>query len=102
MEINKTTENSVATVFISGEVDSTNVMEFENELKSMVEGEAKVVIDLEELEYVSSAGLRVFLLIQKMFGQGDALTIINVNEEVDDIFKVTGFSKLLNIRFMII
>ena len=97
MEIKKTVEDDKAVVFLIGEVDSANAKDFETGLKNAVAGEEKVVLDLAELDYVSSAGLRVFLMVQKMFGTRDNLTIIHANEEVTDIFKVTGFSKLLHI-----
>ena len=97
MKIRKQTENDSALIIISGEVDSANVDSFEKELYDMSEGEAKVILDLTDFEYISSAGLRVLLMMQKKYGQGDALSIRNVNEEVMDIFNVTGFSKLLHI-----
>ena len=71
--------------------------EFEQGLITETEGEKKVVIDLTDFEYISSTGLRVLLMLQKKYGQGDALSIRNVNDEVMDIFNVTGFSKLLHI-----
>ena len=84
-------------IYVSGEVDSANVEEFEQGLITETEGEKKVVIDLTDFEYISSTGLRVLLMLQKKYGQGDALSIRNVNDEVMDIFNVTGFSKLLHI-----
>ena len=98
MEVKKTVEDGKTVICLIGEVDSANVAEFEAALKKAVAGETEVVLDLAELEYVSSAGLRVFLMLQKMFGSRHNLTLINVNEEVADIFKVTGFSRLLNIK----
>ena len=97
MEVIKDTENGKALIYITGEVDSANVDEFERLIMDAVNGEENVVIDLKDFEYVSSAGLRVFLMVQKMFGQGDALSIRNANEEVLDIFSVTGFTKLLHL-----
>ncbi len=98
MEVIKSQEDGKAVISVNGEIDSANVADFEEKLKNAVEGENTVVMDLADLEYVSSAGLRVFLMIQKMYGSGDGLTIINTNDEVMEIFKVTGFSKLLNLR----
>ena len=90
-------DDDVALLCVSGKVDSANVGEFEEGLFVASEGESRVVIDLTDFEYVSSAGLRVPLMLQKKYGQGDALSICNVNDEVMDIFNVTGFSKLLRI-----
>ena len=98
MEVKKNKDGENTIVSISGEIDSTNSNEFEEQIKEAIQGEPRVILDLADLEYVSSAGLRVFLMLQKLFGRGDALTIKNVNNEVMGIFKVTGFLKLLNIQ----
>ena len=98
MEIKKDSSSGKAVIYISGEIDSGNSNDFEVQLKEAVDQEAEAVLDLSELEYVSSAGLRVFLMIQKKFGRGDALIITGVNDEVMDIFEITGFSKLLNLK----
>ena len=98
MEVKKTVEDGKTVVSLIGEVDSTNAADFETDLKAAVAGETEAVLDLAGLEYVSSAGLRVFLMVQKMFGNRHNLTLVHVNEEVADIFKVTGFSRLLNIK----
>ena len=98
MEIKKDLSSGKAVIYISGEIDSTNSGDFEIQLKDAVNGEEKATLDLSALEYVSSAGLRVFLMVQKIFGRGDNLIITGANEEVMDIFEVTGFSKLLNLK----
>ena len=83
---------------ISGDLDSMNTPELEQRLKRDLPVIEKMEFDLTELEYVSSAGLRVFLSMQKMVRkQGKVMEIRNVGEEVMEIFKVTGFEKLLNI-----
>ena len=98
MEVKKTVDSGKTVISLIGEVDSSNAAQFEDDLKAAVAGETEAVLDLAELEYVSSAGLRVFLMVQKMFGSRNNLTVIHVNEEVAAIFKVTGFSRLLNIK----
>ena len=97
MEIKKEMDGDTAVVYVSGEVDSANVSDFEEGLLAATEGEEKVTIDLTDFEYISSTGLRVLLMMQKKYGRGDALSIRNVNDEVMDIFNVTGFTKLLHI-----
>ena len=97
MEIKKEMDGDTAVVYVSGEVDSANVTDFEEVLLTATEGEEKVTIDLTDFEYISSTGLRVLLMMQKKYGRGDALMIRNVNDEVMDIFDVTGFTKLLHI-----
>lgn len=60
MEVKKDTDGENAIVSIAGEIDSTNAEIFERKLREAVAGEKKVVLDLAELEYISSAGLRIF------------------------------------------
>ncbi|MBR1874319.1 MAG: STAS domain-containing protein [Eubacterium sp.] len=99
MEINEVSQDETIVLSISGEIDGTNVDEFENRVSDAADRTSSLVLDLGNLEYVSSAGLRVFLTLQKKVKQrGDSVIIKNVNEEVMDIFSVTGFVKLLNIE----
>ncbi|MBO4395921.1 MAG: STAS domain-containing protein [Eubacterium sp.] len=98
METREEQENGMLTLFVSGEIDGTNVDDFEKALQSAVERTENLRLDLSDLEYVSSTGLRVFLTTQKKVKQlGNHMELANVNEEVMDIFSVTGFVKLLNI-----
>ncbi|MBR1444016.1 MAG: anti-sigma factor antagonist [Firmicutes bacterium] len=83
-------------IIISGRVDSSNAKEFEEKLTQCTQEGADVKIDAAKLEYISSAGLRVFLKIKKSI-KGEVL-IENVSGEVYDIFEVTGFTNLLNVK----
>ena len=76
---------------IKGKIDSNNALEFENEIMAAMPNE----IDASELSYISSAGLRVLLKLKKKI---DEVTIYNVSPEVYDIFCVTGFDQLLNVK----
>ena len=90
-------EGRTLIVRLSGDLDSMNAPELEQRLKKELPNLTVLDFDLRDLEYVSSAGLRVFLSMQKkMRGQG-TMTIRNTGEEVMEIFRVTGFEKLLNI-----
>ncbi|MBQ9519160.1 MAG: phosphotransferase [Firmicutes bacterium] len=81
---------------INGKIDSTNAAEFEKDLFSAVgENHADITLDAAELEYVSSAGLRVFLKLKKAVS-GD-VSLINVSNELYDIFDVTGFTNILRV-----
>lgn len=81
---------------LSGRIDSTNSAEADAEIKSITEGGEKlpVLIDAEELEYISSAGLRVLLRLRKT---NDRIHIKNVNPEIYDIFEMTGFTQMMTI-----
>ena len=72
--------------------------ELEAELKKRVEGITSLVIDIEKLEYISSAGLRVLLSAHKIMAKQGTMVIKNVRDEVREIFEVTGFDEILNIE----
>ncbi len=83
------------TVKISGKIDANNAKQFENELLAAAVG-SNVTLDAGELEYISSAGLRVLLKLKKQ--SGGEVSVINVSPEVYDIFDVTGFTNILNVK----
>ena len=90
-------EKTENTIKLSGRIDSTNAKQFEDELLAAVgENAENAVLDAQNLEYVSSAGLRVFLKLKKGI-KGD-VSVINVSPDVYDIFEVTGFTSLLNVK----
>ena len=63
-----------------------------------MDGATEVAFDFAKLEYISSAGLRVLLAAHKAFSQKGGMTITNANEAVLEIFEVTGFKDILNIK----
>ncbi|MBR5091066.1 MAG: STAS domain-containing protein [Ruminiclostridium sp.] len=97
MKYNKTDNGKAMTVELIGEVDSMNVTEIEETLLKETGGVTDLTFDLSQLEYISSAGLRVLLQMQKTMKSQGNMYIKNVNEDVMEIFKVTGFVRLLNI-----
>ena len=91
-------ENDKLTLYLDGHIDSSNAAQFEAEAMgalSQYPG-ADIDVDCSDLEYISSAGLRVILKIKKE--KGDKLTVVNVSPEVYEIFDVTGFTEMLNIK----
>ena len=76
---------------IKGKIDSTNAPEFEKEIMAALPTE----IDASELEYISSAGLRVLLKLRKAVGD---VTVCNVSSDVYEILDVTGFTSILNVK----
>ena len=84
-------------IILSGKIDSNNAKQFEDELLAAAGDNAETVtIDAKELEYISSAGLRVFLKLKK--GAKGEVSVVNVSKDVYDIFEVTGFTELLNVK----
>lgn len=96
MEIKSITEGDRLTIKISGRVDTVTAPELEAELKF---GDAKqVVLDLAEVPYMSSAGLRLLLTAHKtMLANGGELMIANMQDAVRDVLDITGFSGILNV-----
>ena len=98
MEIKKALDGTTLTVKLEGRLDTTTSPKLEEELMGSVDGVTCLVMDLEELEYISSAGLRVFLAMQKIMNKQGEMICKNVNETVMDVFEVTGFSDVLTIE----
>lgn len=98
MTINKTLENGKMLVSLEGRLDTTTAPELENDLKGVIADVKELEFDLSALEYISSAGLRVFLSFQKIMNQQGSMIVKNVNEVVNEVFEVTGFSDILTIE----
>lgn len=98
MKINHTREADKLTVAIEGKLDTTTAPELEKTFGEILSGVTELVLDMTNLEYISSAGLRVILKVQKvMFNQGE-MKLLGVNETVMEVFEITGFSSILNIE----
>ena len=82
---------------LEGRLDTTTSPKLEEELRGSVDGITSLAIDFEKLEYISSAGLRVILAMQKNMMRQGSMVIRNVNETVMEVFEVTGFSDILTI-----
>ncbi len=90
-------ENGILTVFFSGRIDSTNADSAEKELTDIRQANphTELIIDADELEYISSAGLRIILRTRKA---EQNLKIVNTRSEVYEIFEMTGFTDMINIE----
>ena len=98
MTITKTAEGSKLTVALDGLLDTVTAPDLEKELKASLDGVTALTFDFENLEYISSAGLRVLLLAQKIMNQQGTMKIRNVREVIMEIFEVTGFTDILTIE----
>lgn len=85
------------TLTITGRLDTSTAPKLEEELKASYDGVTELVFDLAKLEYISSAGLRVLLSAQKTMNKQGLMKVINVGEEIMEIFEITGFTDILNI-----
>ena len=96
MNIKKNLEDTKLTITIEGNLDTVTAPQLESELK--LDGVTELVLDIADVPYVSSAGLRVFLTAcKKMTSQGK-MTIRNAQKDVMDIFKITGFATIFNLE----
>ena len=98
MKIKKTLNEKKLVVELEGRLDTTTAPQLEEELKNSLDGVTELVLDLEALEYISSAGLRVLLSAYKTMRGKGSMKITNANELVQEVFEVTGFSDFLPIE----
>ena len=98
MTIEKMINEGKAVIKIAGMLDTETAPELEALFNSTLAGVQALTLDFEELEYVSSAGLRVILKAQKMMNAAGEMKIIHVNESVMEIFEITGFTSILTIE----
>ena len=98
LNINKKADGDSLTVELSGRLDTTTAPQLEEELKGSLTNVKDLTLDLAELEYISSAGLRVLLSAQKVMARQGSMKLIHVNDIVMEIFEVTGFCDILTIE----
>ena len=98
MTIEKTITGTATTLKIIGRLDTTTAPELESTIDGCVDGIKELVLDCSELEYVSSAGLRVILKAQKLMNAQGAMKLTNVNETIMEVFDITGFADILTIE----
>jgi anti-sigma B factor antagonist len=98
MTINKKTDGKTLTVTVSGRLDTSTAPSLEAELKDSLGNISELVFDMKEVEYVSSAGLRVLLSAQKTMDKQGSMKLLHVSDPVMDVFDVTGFTDLLTIE----
>ena len=83
---------------LAGRLDTTTAPALDKTVKEDIEGTTALVLDIKGLEYISSAGLRVILGAQKKMQVVGSMKVINVCEEVMEVFEMTGFADILTIE----
>ena len=96
LNIQKTVNGDEMLLKLSGRLDTNTSSDLDREVKSDLSSINKLNIDMNELDYISSAGLRVLLSLQKIMNKQGEMTLCGVNRTVMEIFEVTGFSDILN------
>ena len=90
--------SDVNTIVLSGRLDTVTAPQLEAELEKILSDSDALVLDMANLEYISSAGLRVILKAQKAMNTQGTMKLIHVGESIMEVFDITGFSGFLNIE----
>ena len=98
MKIVKELNDKQLTIKPVGEINSVTAPELEEVIKNDLNGVKELIFDFSELEYLSSAGLRVLLVAQKLMNKKGPMSVRNVNSNVMEILDITGFSNVLDIE----
>ena len=97
MEIHSEREGSTLIARAEGRVDGANAREFDDALRATIgDNDRVLILDLAALSYVSSAGLRVFLLVAKRLQQRDGKFVVcSLSDPINEVFEISGFSKII-------
>ena len=100
MEIKTRREKEATVVAVKGRLDASSAPQFEKEISDLITGTmAHFVVDLGQLEYISSAGLRVILSIAKQLEKkGGKIFLANLTDQVQEVFEISGFSAIIPIH----
>ena len=98
MNINIEKVNNSTVFKLEGRLDTVTAPELENAINNEGEALENLVLDFGGISYISSAGLRVLLGAQKKMNVQGSMELINVNEDIMDIFEMTGFADVLVIK----
>lgn len=99
MKIDHERKEGVLTTKVTGRIDGSNALDFEKTFKGIVDDADRIVIlDFEKLSYISSAGLRVILLIAKTLRKKEAkFALCSLSDSINEIFQISGFDQIISI-----
>lgn len=98
MKISKQQDGTTLVIGLEGRLDTSTAPELEEEIRGGLNDVTDLVFDLKGLEYISSAGLRVLLAAFKIMRGKGQMCVKNSNEMVMEVFQLTGFSDILNLK----
>jgi len=100
MKVQVENRGGVLLAEVEGRVDSSNSQDFERQLQGAIDGDVKaVVVDFAGLAYISSAGLRVVLLVAKTLGQRNVgISLCSLSDPVQSVFEISGFNRIIRIH----
>ena len=97
MDLTVKSENKVYTITISGRIDTLTAPELEGKFREIENDADKLVFDMSEVEYISSAGMRVIVAAHRTMAPKGGLVLRGLTKNVSTIINLTGFNKILNI-----
>lgn len=100
MNVTINQNENIYNVILEGRLDTTNANQFQQDIAPLMSAEnAEITVDCTNMEYTSSQGLRMFLMLQKSsLAHQSKLTLINMRPQVKEVFDITGFSNIINIK----
>ncbi len=98
MTIEKKINQDAVMLIVSGRLDTQTAPQLENELDEVLADTKELIFDMTNLEYVSSAGLRVILKAQKVMNTQGSMKLTGVNDSIMEVFDITGFLDILTIE----
>ena len=100
MDLQTRTENNAIVITISGRLDTVTAPEYEKKILELIEGGNNCfVVDFEQLDFISSAGLRVLLLMAKLLKEKNGqVRLVNVKGNVYSVFEMSGFTTLFKME----
>lgn len=98
MKIQTTKEGNTLTINLEGRLDTGTAPELEQELDATLDGIEELYMNFEQLDYVSSAGLRVLLAAQKRMNKQGSMVLRNVDDNIMEVFEMTGFIDILTVE----
>lgn len=97
MTITQKIEEGKTVLYLEGRLDTSTSPLLEKHVADNIAGYRELAVDMQGLEYISSAGLRVLLYMQKTMHRQGSMEIRHVNDVVMDVFEITGFADILTI-----
>ena len=98
MTITKTQEGTKLTVAIKGQLNTNTAPELEKEFETCLDGITSLVIDAQKMDYISSAGLRALFGAAEVMQENGDICVINSSDDVKNIFEITGFVDIINVK----
>ncbi len=98
MDINKKVNGESLEIALTGRLDTTTAPQLDEVVKNDLNGITSLVFDLNNLEYISSAGLRVLLAAQKVMNKQGSMVVRNVKDDIMEVFDITGFADILTVE----